>query len=164
MDPVHLHLMLNHIPVIGMAFASVLLAYGLIRGQNDVTRVALLAIVVLAVMTFVVVRTGEGAEDPVERLADVVEPAIHPHEEAGEAALIAAIVAGVLALGVLFLSRSKERVLRLGAVIVFLATVVTFGLAGYAANLGGKIRHTEIGGAPAMTAEEEEHGRRGRDQ
>ena len=50
LSPVHLHLVLNHIPVLGtLLFAPLVLFWGLLRRSRDVTHVGLLLAVLLAV-------------------------------------------------------------------------------------------------------------------
>jgi len=51
MDLGHLHLMLNHLPVLGVPALLALLLWGLARGMPAVTRGALWLTVVLAVVT-----------------------------------------------------------------------------------------------------------------
>ena len=40
MDPAHLHLMLNHIPVLGTAFGMALIAWALFRKSEELKRVS----------------------------------------------------------------------------------------------------------------------------
>ena len=76
LSPVHVHLMLNHIPVLGMVFTSLLLAYALIRDQAELRKAALALFILLALVTPAVYLSGEGAEEGVEHLAGVSEAAI----------------------------------------------------------------------------------------
>jgi hypothetical protein len=98
--------------------------------------------------------TGEPAEEAVEGVAGVSESMIHPHEEAAEAALIVTGIAGVMALVALgaYRRRSLPRWLTGAA---FTAALVSTTMLGWAANLGGRIRHTEIGGTAAASSGEE---------
>ena len=41
MDPVHVHLFLNHVPIVGSFAAVLLLAYAAIRKSDEVMRVGL---------------------------------------------------------------------------------------------------------------------------
>jgi hypothetical protein len=51
MSLVHLHLMLNHAPVIGIVFAALLLAFAALRRSDELTKVAfgILALIAVAV-------------------------------------------------------------------------------------------------------------------
>lgn len=160
MSIVHLHLILNHVPVIGMVFALLILGVAAWRRNDGMGRLGLAVMVGLSLVTAVVFLSGEPAEEAIERVAGVSEAMIHPHEEAAEAALIATGIAGVLALTAL--SAYRRRALpRWLTGAAFTAALVSTTMLGWAANLGGQIRHTEIGGtAAASSGEESEDHRR----
>jgi hypothetical protein len=98
MSLVHLHLALTHVPVVGLLAALGLFLWALIRRNSEVARAGLAALVVIACITGLVFLTGEPAEEAVEKLAGVTEDSIHEHEELAEAALVATIALGTLAL------------------------------------------------------------------
>ena len=160
MSIVHLHLILNHVPVIGMVFALLILGVAAWRRNDGMGRLGLAVMVGLAVVTAGVFLTGEPAEEAVEEVAGVSEAMIHPHEEAAEAALIVTGIAGAIALVALgaFRRRALPRWLTGAA---FTAALASTTMLGWAANLGGQIRHTELGGtASASSGEESEDHRR----
>ena len=144
MSLVHLHLVLNHVPMIGLLFVALILAAAWYRNSGELTRLGLVFAVGLAVVAGIVFLTGEPAEEAVENLAGVTERAIHSHEEAAEAALIAMSLAGLVSLAslVIYWRRTLPRWVTGAALAVVL---VAGGVMGWAANLGGQIRHTEIG-------------------
>ena len=149
MSIVHLHLILNHVPVIGMFFVLLILAVAVGRRDSAGGKLGLFALTGLAVVTGLVFLTGEPAEEAVEDLAGVSEAMIHPHEEAAEAALIATLIvgAGALVALVIYRRRPLPRWAMGGALA---ASLVVSALLGWTANLGGQIRHTELGvSAPA---------------
>lgn len=146
MTLVHLHLLLNHIPIIGALFALLLFTAARVRRGTVSTKFALGFTAGVAAVAVAVYFTGGAAEDAVEKLAGVTEGAIHRHEEAAELATIAFGILGGLSLLALLLFRSKEmpRWVGLGGII---GTLAVSALMGWTANLGGQIRHTEIQGA-----------------
>src|SRR6476659_3241135 len=92
----HLHLVLNHIPVLGtMLFAPLVLLWGLLRQSRDVTQIALLLTVLLAVTAIPIYLTGEPAEEQLEHQPWFDKQRVEAHEERAEAALIAVLVTGV---------------------------------------------------------------------
>lgn len=165
MSTVHMHLLLNHFPVIGAVIGLLLLAFAAWRGGPELLRATFALYVLLAVVAVVVYLTGEPAEDAVEKLPGFSDALVERHEEIALISTIAMGVAGVLALVALFVQR--KRVLppwvARGGVVVGIGVVA---LMGYTANLGGQIRHTEIrGSTPAASrtpaaAVEVEHGER----
>ncbi len=144
LSPAHIHLMFNHIPVLGPWFLALLFAFGLVRKSPDLLRAAMLLTVLLAGTTGLVFLTGEPAEHQVEEQAWFDEDRVHEHEERAEAGLIATAITGVLALVGLVLAR-KGRPLHRGLVLMVLAaTLITGGLFGWTALAGGEIRHDEV--------------------
>ena len=143
MSPTHLHLLLNHVPIIGTFIAAAVLAAGLLRRSADLTRFGLLALVAVAVLTVPTVLTGEPAEEMVERLPGVTHDLIHAHEEAAELAAWAMYATGIAAAVSLVLGRRRRAPRWLDAAVLLLA-VLSFGLMARVGSLGGQIRHTEI--------------------
>ncbi|HRI27040.1 MAG TPA: hypothetical protein PK239_00650 [Chitinophagales bacterium] len=144
MDGLHLHLLLNHFPIIGSLLAFLVLLYGLVTKSNEVKRVACLLLVGLTIITLPVMKTGEIAEEKVENLAGFNEQSIHQHEEAAEIALWVMIAAGVAALVSVLASFYKPPLFTLLTMVTLLLNGVAFGFMAQAGNIGGKIRHTEL--------------------
>lgn len=143
MSIVHLHLLLNHVPVVGTMFALVTFAAALLIRESVSIKFALWVSAALALVAVAVYFTGGAAEEAVEKLAGVTESAIEQHEEAAEVTTVAMSVFGALSVAALLFFR-KGRVPRWVAVSGLVGTVVLSALMGWTANLGGQIRHTEI--------------------
>jgi uncharacterized membrane protein len=144
MNWAHIHLLLNHLPVVGSIFGVLLLLFALLRKSEELKRVSLGVFVLTALLALPVYFTGEPAQKVVERLPGVTEPLIEEHEDAALFALLMAGATGVVALAGLILFRRAERLpgRLVGAVLVL--SLATSGLMGWTANRGGRIRHTEI--------------------
>lgn len=161
MDPVHAHLILNHIPVVGLGAALLLLLYAIARKSDEMKKAALAGFVLLALVAIPVFLTGKAAEDPAEHLPGVFESFIEQHEEAATAALIAIEVLGAVSLAGLVLTRRSKALPKWFATILLFASLGVAGVMTWTANLGGQIRHTEIrtgasnAGAPDGEAEED---------
>jgi hypothetical protein len=156
MDPVHLHLVLNHVPLFGSAVGSLLLVVAMLRKSGELKRVAFAMLVVTALLTLPVYLTGEPAEEVVEHLAGVAKPAIEVHEEAAKIAFVAMLATGAIALTSLVLFRSGRIIPNWFTATVFAMCIVTYLLMARTANLGGKVRHTELDGAAAVSTAERE--------
>jgi hypothetical protein len=152
MDLGHLHLMMNHVPVLGVMFAFVVAAGGAIARSRAVVGVGLTMLVVSGLVAIPVYLTGESAEDLVEGLPGVSEALIDQHESAAAISLTLICVSGSLALLTLLFSRMSKQVIP-GALfgVTMLLTLVTGASIANTANLGGQIRHTEIRAANGTT-------------
>ena len=143
MNIVHLHLLLNHLPVIGSVFATLLLAVALFRRSGELTRVSLWFWGLLGVASVLVFLTGEPAQDAVERFPGFSDTLAERHEDAALVATIVTAGIGALALAALFVFR-RRTIPRWLTTLGLVAALGSSVLMGYAANLGGQIRHTEI--------------------
>lgn len=144
MSTAHFHLMVNHIPLLGLVFGAVLLAYGLWRGAEDVQKASLGLLAAAGLSAVAVYLTGEPAEEVVEGLAGVSHDALEAHESWGVYALLAGIATGGLALGTLLVGWVRERLGRGAVGLTLVLALLSSGLIGYTANLGGKISHPEL--------------------
>lgn len=150
MNILHLHLILNHIPVVGAAFLALLFGVAVVRRDAKLTRLGLIFAVLLATLTAAVYFTGGAAEEVAEDISGVSKLSISLHEEAAEVSTIAFAVTGLLALAALFISRNKP-VSRRTTIIALALTLVVSGMLAWTANLGGNIRHTELQTATGPT-------------
>jgi len=155
MSAAHMHLILAHIPVVGLFLSTLLLAYAWWRRDTGARKIALAGLTFSGLMALPVFFTGEGAEEAVEKLAGISKTLIERHEVAARiAAVLSALVGAGAALSWFWEWRrgSSPRALR-GAVA--LSALVAFGAIGWTANLGGQINHPEIAGNAAFAAEPE---------
>lgn len=146
MDFTHLHLALNHVPVFAAVFGFLILASGIFLRSFHVRNVGLSFLVLSALVAIPVYLTGESAEAVVENIQGTAEGLIDEHQAAAQLSLALAFVSGIFAIGALIpLCAAYARLrafLILGALFV---SVLTCASMAWTANLGGQIRHTEIG-------------------
>lgn len=143
MNPAHIHLILNHVPVIGIPVALLFLAYGLWSKNLSTQRFSLLVLSGLAVIVLPIYLTGEPAEKVIEHLPGFAESVIEPHEDAAQISLILTLAAGALAFLAFWLQKREKWRCRLNLAVIVLAIVAMLSLL-YTANLGGQVRHTEL--------------------
>jgi len=143
-NPTHLHLMVNHLPVILTPVVGLMLLWGLLRRSREITRLAAGMAVIVAALSYPVFLTGEPAEEHVENAAWLTERMVHNHEERAEAALVAVLATGVLAAALLWQSRGGRELSRRVACITLGGLAMSAGLFAWTALAGGVIRHDEI--------------------
>ena len=139
----HIHLLLNHIPVIGMLIGLVIFTLGVWRKNDSWTRLALGLFAAVALVAIATMLTGESAEEAVENLPGVSESLMETHEDAAKLAAIGAYVLGAISLVALLWVRRRPLPRALTVTVLPIVLLVS-GLMAYTANLGGQIRHTEI--------------------
>jgi Ca2+/Na+ antiporter len=144
MNWAHVHLMLNHIPVIGTGSLILLLIVALLRRSNELTTVALIFTILLSLVTIPVYLSGEPAEEVVEDMSGISEQLIEEHEEQAEIAFIFVEVTGALALIALIARLYSNNLGQRLALLTLLVLIISGGLTAWTANLGGKIHHEEI--------------------
>lgn len=150
MNPAHMHLILNHLPIVGVPLATLLLLYAIVTKSKDVLLAALGATALVGLLSVPAFLTGEPAEDVVERRAGTVKALIEEHEEAAEAGFVAALVMGGIGAVATFWVLKKGAIPSAFLGVVVISQVVTAGLLARAGNLGGVISHPEIReGSPA---------------
>jgi len=143
MNPTHIHLLLNHFPIIGTLIGSIILLYSIIKKQNAGKNIGAFIIVVMAIIAIPVLLTGEPAEESIEHLSGISKALIHDHEEASEKAFWLMEITGIFSLIALFLYKIKSALAPKAFLIAFVFSAVTFFAIAWAGNLGGKIRHPE---------------------
>ncbi|MFM8178483.1 MAG: hypothetical protein ACKOAG_04760 [Candidatus Kapaibacterium sp.] len=144
MDAAHLHLLLNHAPIVGTVIGTVLLAWAVITRQASVRAAAASVLVAMALVAIPVYLSGEPAEESVEELPGVSEAFIEDHEDAAKWSLVAMEVAGALALSGIVASRKGHPLADALGKATLVVGVITCVLMARTGNLGGQIRHTEI--------------------
>jgi hypothetical protein len=144
MNGAHLHLLINHIPVLGTAFGLVLLVFAVWKRSEDMRKAALAAFVVVALAAIATYLTGEPAEHGVKGLPAVSGALIERHDDAAGIALGGAIALGLLALVGLIWFRAGRPVKNWYSSLALAAALLVTGCMAWTAYLGGQIRHSEI--------------------
>jgi len=144
MNLTHLHLLINHVAVIG-AFLGMIVIIFAIRSDSKSTYYAAYTIfIIAAVGAIIAYSTGESAEETVEGIAGITESTIEEHEEAAAFALGSFIVLGVLAFVGVYISMMSEALQRKWGMLILVVSLLSFVIVSRTALLGGEIRHTEL--------------------
>ncbi|HEY9341140.1 MAG TPA: hypothetical protein VIQ23_06135 [Hanamia sp.] len=143
MNPTHIHLLLNHFPIIGTLIGSAILLYSIIKKQDTGKITGAFIIVIMAIIAIPVLLTGEPAEESVEHLSGISKALIHDHEEASEKAFWLMEITGVFSLLAIVLYKIKSAFASKAFLVAFAFSAITFFAMAWAGNLGGKIRHPE---------------------
>lgn len=144
MNDAHLHLLVNHIPIIGTIFGFGILLVGIFTKNITLKNTAFSIFIISAIFCSFSMSTGEGAEEIVEDFPNIGKQIIHEHEELAEKlAIILYVLAGFSALEI-YLNFKKHKFAVISCYIIVVIAIVAIFLAQKTGTSGGEIRHTEI--------------------
>lgn len=151
MNWVHLHLALNHVPVLGVVFCGALLVVGLLRRSDELQRVSLWALALLAAASIAIKFTGDFAAETLAAkpgVAALDKELLNAHEQSADQATTGVFLLGLAAAAGLFAARGGRPVPRWALLTTLFLALVTFLLMARTANVGGQLRHPEIRQVP----------------
>ena len=157
MNPTHIHLLLNHAPIMGTAFGALFLFYGLFKKSKSVIEASMLAFIVTALFTIPVFLTGEPAEESIKNIPGIAKSALETHEENAEVAFWLMEGLGIFSMFTFVMKIKESKMADILTKAVLLFSLVIFGFMAKVGNDGGKIRHPEITNG-AVTTQTPEQG------
>jgi len=144
MNNAHLHLLLNHFPIVGNVLSILLLIWALIRNKKELMQLALAFSVVVGFFGYLADFTGDGAKEQVWNMEGFSKMAIHDHIQAADASLnflYATSVAAIIAYYLIWKNKKAAKLFIYLTLILSLVSAFFLYRTGY---LGGLIRHPEI--------------------
>ena len=144
MNDAHLHLVINHFPIIIPIVGLLILLVGFLTKSDVVKRTAFGVFVLGAILTFPAMYTGEGAEEIAENLPDVTGQLIHEHEEKAETFALVSYILGLVSLLGFWANYKQKSFANWIAIAVIVLGVAGLYLGKVTGTSGGEIRHTEI--------------------
>ena len=138
MNLAHLHLLLNHLPTVGLGAALALLLAARVKKSVDLHQASFVAFFLLGLVAIPAYLTGSAAQFVLKDQPGVSEQVVAAHQDAALLALILMEITGFVAWMALWRFR------RWHPTAILVLAVLTFGLMANAANIGGHIRHPEI--------------------
>jgi uncharacterized membrane protein len=144
MNDAHLHMVVNHFPIIGTIFGFGILIAGLVLKNRTLLNTSYAIFIVSAIFGAISMGTGEGAEELVEDMPNIGKQIIHEHEELAEKLAVVLYVLGALSLGGLYLNFKNNAKAKLLSFLILGISVFGLFLVQKVGTSGGEIRHTEI--------------------
>ena len=146
----HIHLAINHVPIIGLAVACVSVLIGILFHSRGALAAGLVAILLCVGTMPLIMQTGEAAR---ESFVDgTIDPGMdaagnaafkqHAHRAAATAPVVYAV--GILALVALLALLKFPRQAAWIGWAVLLGSAISISLSIWTAEAGGRIRHTEF--------------------
>lgn len=156
MNATHLHLILNHIPVLGTIFGMGLLMLALGKKNTELAKAALLVFLLTALMALPVYYSGDPAQDWTKGLPGFSEQVVEQHEEAAEIAFASVLLLGAAGLASLIWVHRAKALPRWLGLMLLAGSLIVSSLMARTAYKGGQIRHTEIRSATTAAPENQD--------
>ncbi len=144
MNDAHLHMVVNHFPIIGIILGFGVLIAGIVFKNDSVKNTAYSLFIVGAIFAAISMATGEGAEEMVEDMPSVGKQIIHEHEEMAEKLAIVLYLLGVVSIAGLVANIKKHSQAKLVSFLALTTAAVGIFLGKQTGTTGGEVRHTEI--------------------
>lgn len=140
----HLHLLLNHFPIIGTLVGLALFLISFVGNNKDLRRAAYIVFAGIALLTIPTFLSGFGAALGIQGRPGVSDALVKRHEGSAMLALWFMFATGAFSLVALWQAHQKARAANwvVGTVLFF--SLLSTGLMARVGNTGGDIRHPEI--------------------
>ncbi|MFY8098141.1 MAG: DUF2231 domain-containing protein [Flavobacterium sp.] len=144
MNEAHIHMLVNHFPIIGLFFGLGVLLFGVVKKNLTLKSTAYVMLIICVIFGQLAMMTGDKAEHFVEDLPGFTHKIIHEHEEAAEAFMIPMYILGLVSIVGLYAQSKKLSFEKWISYLALVLGVVCIFLSKNAGTTGGEIRHTEI--------------------
>lgn len=153
-DFVHLHLLLNHFPVIGTIVGASLFLLSFLVHAQGLRRSSLIVLVAMALLTIPAFITGVGAQVKLTGAPGISNALIMRHLGSAELSVWFMEITGALAVIALWRSGQHGTAARWNTLAVVLCVLMTVVLMARTGNTGGDIRRVEVSSpVPSTTVE-----------
>ncbi len=157
MNDAHLHMVVNHFPIIGTILAIGILIAGLLTKNIGIKNTSYFVFIIAAIFGAFSMGTGEGAEELVENMPTIGKSIIHEHEEIAEKLAIVLYVLGILSIVAIYLNYKKNPKEKMVSFVILGIAIASLAIVQKVGTSGGEIRHTEIRTSTSSTLSNEEN-------
>jgi len=144
-QPGYLHVLINHLPIVGTAMGVLALAVALFLRQRAALIPALVVVLVAGISAWPVSETGSVAYKPIRKISDDAgSDWLDEHQERADRTVWTFYVMAGLAAAALVVPVRWPRTAVPLAAATALAAVACTAVGGYIAQPGGRVRHIEF--------------------
>ena len=148
-QPEYLHVLINPLPVYGLAIALLGLVAAMCLRSRGGEVTALILICICAASAWPAAHYGEAAEDSILVMADTDGQAwLKIHEHRAEELIYVFYALALVSAAAIFAPKKWPKTRRPLVVLTLLLAVASLVAGGYIASAGGKIRHREFRSGP----------------
>ena len=144
MNAAHLHLMFNHLPIVGLGFAILLNLLAIFGKSTEVKKLSCWFYILIGLLAILPLTTGDGAHEILKTYPGISSDAIENHETWAYIFFYGLMLNGVLAIGALWFSPKKPDLMKKLSIAMLILALVLLVFAYQTGVTAGKIRHPEI--------------------
>jgi uncharacterized membrane protein len=144
MNTAHLHLMFNHLPIVGLGFAILLNIIAIILKNQELRKLSCWFYILIGLLAVLPIITGDGAHEILKTYPGISSDAIEYHETWAYVFFYGLMLNCVLAIGALWFSRKNPDLMKKLSIAMLIVALVLIIFAYQAGTTGGKMRHPEI--------------------
>jgi uncharacterized membrane protein len=144
MSLAHVHLLLNHFPIVGSIIGLGLFILALVAKSDHLKQTSLVVLLGIAMLAFPTYLSGNAAAEEIQGLPGVSMKLIEAHQNSALLAFLFMEITGSFAWLGLWQFRRLAYVPRWNLTLVLVLSVLTVLLMSTVGNTGGDIRHPEI--------------------
>lgn len=158
--PEYLHVLLNPLPVYGVAIGVFMLAVAMLCRTRQVQVAALIIIAVSSGSAWPAAQLGHRAHGHLEaKLSPESNQWLQHHEQLGDKAAVVAVVCAATALAAIFIPRKYPKATSPFAAGTLVIGIFSLAVSVWASQAGGRVRHEEFRmGPPPVVTEPHHHG------
>jgi uncharacterized membrane protein len=143
MNDAHLHLLINHFPIVGLFFGIGILIFGILKKSPLLINTAYVIFLFCTIMGKASMFTGEKAEEIVENIG-VTHEIIHEHEEHAESFMKILYLLGIASIIGLYVNFKRHPKALIMSYLVLVICLVALIMSKSVGTSGGEIMHKEI--------------------
>jgi len=150
-QPEYLHILMNHLPIIGLMVATVLTAAFLFLRNRPAVVVGMVAVAILSFSAWPTLLTGQNAYEKIDHLADDAGKAyLDRHMELAETWIYLFLATSVVTVAGIIASKKRPHLLFPAAIVSLVMAAGCLIAGSVIAENGGMVRHPEFrsGSAP----------------
>jgi uncharacterized membrane protein len=144
MNAAHLHLMFNHLPIVGLGFAILLNILAIIRKSEELKKLSFWFYILIGILAILPILTGDGAGEILMTYPGIDKDVIENHETWAYIFFYGLMLNGVLGIAALWFSRKNPDLVKKMSVAMLIVGLVLLVFAYQTGVTAGKIRHPEI--------------------
>jgi hypothetical protein len=153
-QPEYLHILINHLPIIGLMVAAALLAVFLLLRNRAAVVAGMVAVALLALSAWPVLLTGQKAYEKIDQLADEAGKVyLDRHMELAERWIYLYVATALIAGFGVVAARKRAQLLFPFAVATLVLAVGCLIAGAVIAENGGMVRHPEFRSGPTPASE-----------